>query len=224
MRGWGRGEYKAQSGDGMVGLLEHAVNLCAAASPASVGGRSLSSRHAGAPLRAGQRAAPFLPQAAAPPLPPFCSPPPPVPPRLITQTASADTRPLAIPWLARPVAHRPPRPAPTLSRLILSQATANFKHELSALRSSFRFNEYDPMLSASTGPLAKVGIGRMHTLTRVCVCVSVCARVRVCCVHKGGLDGHRAAQRALVDAAHVSKHALGPVCARARCVGLPRAL
>ncbi|KIZ00464.1 Alternative oxidase 4, chloroplastic/chromoplastic [Monoraphidium neglectum] len=39
---------------------------------------------------------------------------------------------------------------------ILDMATANFKHELSALRSSFRFNEYDPMLSASTGPLAKV--------------------------------------------------------------------
>lgn len=50
-------------------------------------------------------------------------------------------------------AHHPPPPSGARHR----QATANFKHELSALRSSFRFNEYDPMIQATTNPVAKVG-------------------------------------------------------------------
>ncbi|KAI8468912.1 MAG: alternative oxidase-domain-containing protein [Monoraphidium minutum] len=42
---------------------------------------------------------------------------------------------------------------------ILDMASANFKHELSALRSSFRFNEYDPLLAANTGVVGKVLAG-----------------------------------------------------------------
>lgn len=38
---------------------------------------------------------------------------------------------------------------------IIDMAAANFKHELSALRSSFRFNEYDPMLEQAANPVTK---------------------------------------------------------------------
>ncbi|GBF89019.1 plastid terminal oxidase [Raphidocelis subcapitata] len=38
---------------------------------------------------------------------------------------------------------------------ILDMAVANFKHELSALRSSFRFNEYDPILASAASPVSK---------------------------------------------------------------------
>jgi len=55
---------------------------------------------------------------------------------------------------AAPPTHRSP-PCPQ------HQAAANFKHELSALRASFRFNEYDPILKSSTNAVSKVRGGAL---------------------------------------------------------------
>jgi hypothetical protein len=54
-------------------------------------------------------------------------------------------------WRAVELTLRLPPTAPPSSK-----ASANFKHELASLRSSFRFNEYDPILASALSPVAKV--------------------------------------------------------------------
>ena len=62
----------------------------------------------------------------------------------------------APPWPRRPHCALLPAAA---GRPNPRQAAANFKHELSAFRGSFRFSEYDPMLASAANPVTKVCAG-----------------------------------------------------------------